>query len=513
MIVGGASCIGESHKGNNIPLQDAFKVFSSARKKYVVAVVADGAGSAKHAEVGAERITEAFETELKKLCDAGLPVSFDGFKETVFFAIQFARRSLVADGYVLNDCHATIVACLIFRDRCFTAHLGDGLQVVLVREPSGAIAACVSEPENGDAVNETFFFTEDSWHEHLRLTEIPKNILGCLLMSDGMEDFVWNSKTGLKFGFCGPLIERAFDGNRVGKSLNEMLGSVVQDPRTNEFTADDKTLCLILEESDPFTFSKEEESINQYVIRDGRPIRFHSVNDVVTLELKSQAERAPLNFSTLDERGDSELDRKYQSNKLGNEKGIPHDNSQIDKNSNSTRVKQERAIKQYRGTIKLLTFFLWVSLPIALLSGYFLRAYEPFMLQVLGIRLAPSAVNASPPPISAQPPESLSENLPSKASEAIAPIIIQAIPTQTPDKTVNELLDKGKSEQKNNSSTAEQKSTTKPEKAEPASTARKDSLPNKIKYTKDSSQKSIEGYSKEQELLPNKLAPAGERGK
>jgi len=291
MLVGGATCIGEAHKRNGMPLQDSFEVLANPSGEYVIAVVSDGAGSAKHAEVGSERITSIFTKEVRRLCDESPAVSFDAFKETTSFAIQSARRSLIDDGYSLADCHATIVATLAFDDKCFLAHLGDGLQVVLIREPSGAIAACVSEPENGDASNETFFYTEDGWHNHLRLTEIPRDVLACFLMSDGMEEFVWNPKTGLKLPFCRPLLQKARDAFVSGQDLNAALNEVVSDERTNQFTNDDKTLCLVLRDAFSVTIDETGSNLNQYVIQNGQPTKF--LPRTVTVATPGESEKIP----------------------------------------------------------------------------------------------------------------------------------------------------------------------------------------------------------------------------
>ena len=373
MIVGGASCVGDSHKRNGIPLQDAHRVVSDKNAGFAIAVVADGAGSAKHADIGSAQITLILEGELRNLCEAGAPVSFAGFKETVYFAVQATRKSLVSDGYALRDCHATIVACLAFQDRCYTAHLGDGLQVVFVQEPNGHIAACVSEPENGDASNETYFFTEDSWHEHLRLTEIPRNILCCVLMSDGMEDFVWNPKSGIKPGFCGPLIDQVFETHQARSDLNELLASVVQDPRTSQFTTDDKTLCVILDESRFFTLSKDGGNINQYVIRSGRPVRLQSISGTENIQEKpNEKQPTESKFSV----PNSSESTQPKTNRIGNTSDTEKTAISGDRagESDITKAKKEVAVKQYQVITKLTSFFLRSLL---LTATFFAGLYFP----------------------------------------------------------------------------------------------------------------------------------------
>lgn len=359
MLVGGAACIGESHKRNGLPLQDSFEVFGDSAQKYAVAVVSDGAGSARHAEVGSKRICSILAKEFRRLCEAGPTVSFPAFKETVSFAIQSTRRSLVDDGYSLADCHATVVATLAFDDKCFLVHLGDGIHVVFIREPNGTIAACVSEPENGDASNETFFYTEDDWHNHLRLTEIPREVLACLLMSDGMEEFVWNPKAGLKLPFCRPLLQKSRDAVISGQDLNATLSDVVSDERTNKFTNDDKTLCLVLRKGSTLIIDDAGGNLNQYVIRNGQPVKFFPSpeNSAILNEKKT-----PLGVSANSE---SRKPILKSSPGMGPE------------SSTRTNAATSKAIKTYKRNSSLFSFFLGLGFfLIGLVSGYFLNDLE-----------------------------------------------------------------------------------------------------------------------------------------
>lgn len=360
MLVGGATCIGESHKRSGIPLQDSFKVFTDPSRRYVIAVVSDGAGSAKHAEVGSQRICSAYTSEVRRLCEKSNAVSLDAFKETTSFAIQSARRSLVDDGYLLTDCHATIVATLAFDDKCFLVHLGDGLQVVLIREPSGAIAACISEPENGDASNETFFYTEDDWYQHLRITEIPRDVLACFIMSDGMEEFVWNPKSGLKLPFCRPLLQKARDAVLSGGELNATLEDVVSDERTNQFTNDDKTLCLVLRSSSPVVIDETGSNLNQYVIRNGHPVKFSQRHETgpAPSEIKKTA-------SSVDLTAQVKAPRVQPVSRSGPAPSMVSASEKL------------RAIESYKRTSGVFVFILGLAcFLIGLVSGYLLNEIE-----------------------------------------------------------------------------------------------------------------------------------------
>lgn len=361
MIAGGASCIGVAHLRSGVPLQDAYRTYVDPESKYSIVVVSDGAGSAKFAEVGSARISTNFISEIRALCSQENKVTFDSFKESVSMAVQSTRTALVKEGFKLNDCHATIVACVAFQDRCYLAHLGDGLQAVFIQEPNGDIAVCVSEPENGEASNETFFYTEDAWRDHLRLTEIPRNVLGCMLMSDGMEDFVWNPQSGLKTGFCRPLIQKARDSSKLPGGFDKILAEVVSDKRTDQFTNDDKTLCLVV---DPMAYDiliDDRRSFNQYTIKDGRPVKFQAQNEKLDQSSevgKPETAKNPASHARAESLSIGSSSEKKDPLKLKN-----------------------KAAKGYYDVSKLVTFFLYcVTLAIGFISGFFVSELKVLSL-------------------------------------------------------------------------------------------------------------------------------------
>ena len=70
------------------------------------------------------------------------------------------------------------------------AHLGDGLAGIV--HAADWPAALLSQPQNGEFANETFFVTEDDWRAHLRFMEAPGLRVGGVvaLLTDGAMPFV-----------------------------------------------------------------------------------------------------------------------------------------------------------------------------------------------------------------------------------------------------------------------------------------------------------------------------------
>ena len=81
-----SSITGIYHKNNSLPCQDCHKFVASKNK--LVAVVSDGAGSAKYGKIGAKIVCET-------LCDILNSSSFTDIKQKIIYAIEVARKKLV----------------------------------------------------------------------------------------------------------------------------------------------------------------------------------------------------------------------------------------------------------------------------------------------------------------------------------------------------------------------------------------------------------------------------------
>ena len=180
-----ASVTGLLHANNNAACQDCYKY---AFGKNLVAVVSDGAGSAKYGKIGAKNVCEV-------LCDLLKNATFSKIEEEIIKSVNVVRQKLLF--HRLNKTKkdaglavfaATIVGVVYHKGCGVFFHIGDGAALSL----SDDVNFVASRPENGNFSCETFFFTQQNWLENLRFTRI-QNAKSILLMSDGLTSFAFKS--------------------------------------------------------------------------------------------------------------------------------------------------------------------------------------------------------------------------------------------------------------------------------------------------------------------------------
>lgn len=240
----GASVTGSAHVSTGRRCDDAFaaRIIGGC----ALAVVCDGAGSARLATEGANMFSAAVLGRLGAVAEA-VPhgdLSFEQFGAAVVAGVEHCRAEILAVGLSLQDHHTTLLAVAATSQQTFIAHVGDGMAAVA---PEGDWAqAVVSHPRNGEYSNETFFVTEDAWIEQLRLQATPPlSPLGAAFaLTDGAMPFVIGpGLTGLEPGFAEPVSRymRAADCTTAAQALAATLNS----GDSKRLSPDDKTLVWI----------------------------------------------------------------------------------------------------------------------------------------------------------------------------------------------------------------------------------------------------------------------------
>ncbi len=234
-----ASITGPYHKAKNLPCQDFYA--HANRSGRVVAVISDGAGSAKYGKIGAKTVCST-------LCDILISCPLNDIRQKIIDALEVARQKLIYHRFNksknengLVDFAATVVGTVYIKNRGIFFHIGDGAAIAL---GDSLQTVWVSRPENGLFSCETYFFTMDDWKDSLRFTPFEE-AQSLMLMTDGVTGFAFTKGYEcLKNGFVEPINSFLHDEKNHRKAVRA-LNNTLEAPRACQLNPDDKTLLWI----------------------------------------------------------------------------------------------------------------------------------------------------------------------------------------------------------------------------------------------------------------------------
>jgi hypothetical protein len=248
-VVAGCSEIGTSHAASGIPCQDfcEYRTLGDERHQVLVVVMADGAGSAAHAEAGsklacqflldgilaasAERDTFPDESRLRQI-----------FKD----AHEGIERHAVSVGTAAREFAATALTAIVANEAAIFAQIGDG---AIVFRQAGLLEIAFW-PEPNEYINETVFLTDPDHSRVLQVRTVAGRIDALGVLTDGLQrlalDFTSRSPSP---GFFEPLF-RWIESTNVDETPSGQLKSFLGSDRVNQRTDDDKSLvCAALVET------------------------------------------------------------------------------------------------------------------------------------------------------------------------------------------------------------------------------------------------------------------------
>lgn len=246
----GASVTGFSHVAEGQPCQD-YLVASCVGQGWLVGIVSDGAGSASRGADGSRAICEGL---LRHLVDYLVefeqahrerPVDELEMRQALIEGIECTRACLENDPTAgsLSDFHATVIGVVAGPHGGFLFHIGDGAGCAT--NANSFSPTIMSQAENGDYANETFFFTQVDWQDHLRLTRFDKECDLIVLMSDGVSPFALGPGGREPYApFLKPLSEY-FKTNSREQGVRALAATLEKDD-IRPITGDDKTLLWAL---------------------------------------------------------------------------------------------------------------------------------------------------------------------------------------------------------------------------------------------------------------------------
>jgi hypothetical protein len=241
----GVAVRGRSHEARGIGCED---VVLTREGPVTIAALADGAGSARHARLGAETaaraVVELLAREFAALQDAGPAVARDRMLEVIDAALACEAQ---VHGAHPRDLASTLLFVAMSHGRVIGGQLGDG--VVAVRR-KGRFEV-VFEPAVGEFAGETVFVPTRRSAGDLRLFTGPiVGIDGVALMSDGAAASLCGA-----LGRAGSLSERyrlapildRWWGGLATHAPSEVRGAVEDALRgpVRARTGDDCSLALV----------------------------------------------------------------------------------------------------------------------------------------------------------------------------------------------------------------------------------------------------------------------------
>lgn len=244
-----ASVIGTSHERAGGVCQDsnACSVLPNLPDGDVlIAVVADGAGSASRAEQGAAMACRSITTSVvrflgeRQLAEIG--------RQEVENWIELFRGEVSEVAAEANlgarDFACTLLSAIVGACRAVFFQVGDGS--IVVSDSEEQTYGHVFWPDRGEYENTTFFATDDEFSRNLQFENVGRKVLEVAMFSDGLQRLALDFSKAMPheafFRGLFPSVRTAQpDGiEQLSRSLHEFLASA----RVNERTDDDKTLVL-----------------------------------------------------------------------------------------------------------------------------------------------------------------------------------------------------------------------------------------------------------------------------
>lgn len=185
----GAEVQGQGHKRNDIPCQD--KTLCLFENGVRVIALADGAGSAKLSQYGAEAAIHIAAEYVANEFDGLWDLSDADIKSSIAIVIR-ERLALVARELSCDekDLSSTLLLVAVKKNRYLALHVGDGVIGCMFRESLEVI----SKPANGEYANLTWFTTSQDFESVLRVYRgDASSISGFILMSDGVEPSLYDA--------------------------------------------------------------------------------------------------------------------------------------------------------------------------------------------------------------------------------------------------------------------------------------------------------------------------------
>ena len=245
--VAGTSVTGAYHALKGDACQDRHRL-TVTPGGVLIAVVSDGAGSARFGGEGAAMLCEQVSKALAALFGRGKAKPSRALirrgRRAVQAGIEAARAQALGEvppDAGLYDYHATLVGAVVLPGMGgMFFHIGDGAALAMT---PGSDRWVMSAPRNGEYSYETYFFTEPNWRANLRFKLVGPGYDTIFVMTDGVTDLGLRTIAGAPqpyAQFFEPI--GRFLAGVTREEGEAALAGTLDTPSARERSNDDKTL-------------------------------------------------------------------------------------------------------------------------------------------------------------------------------------------------------------------------------------------------------------------------------
>lgn len=235
---------GSAHEKTNLPCQDRYACAYVVENDTLIAVVADGAGTAALAHLGAEIAVST----VSSIAQLGVRADRRDLQNVLREAAALARKRLVEAAEERSasprDLACTLLAVVLAPLGGAALQIGDGVIVIADQKPEWR---WVFWPQKGEYANTTFFLSDERALADAVACDLGDDVQDVALMSDGVEPLALHfaSRTA-----HGPFFRSVFTplhastASGEAKDLSAALSSMLTTPGVRARTDDDTTLVL-----------------------------------------------------------------------------------------------------------------------------------------------------------------------------------------------------------------------------------------------------------------------------
>lgn len=245
-----ASQRGRAHAHKGDAREDDF--FIATGKGWCIAIVADGAGSAKYSRYGSQLICNTIGQFLVKALARPIAVHLQNmeleFRGALGLALCLIKDEAEAQQADVKDYASTVLVVLCVFDSqqqayvYWTVAVGDG--AIALYWPQTQQVQLLNTPDIGDYAGETCFLSDNNFMQAPINSYCSKEFVPCLLMTDGVSDAFFDSDNALKSATAWQNLWCDLQQNQALEDDKKLLNWLDFWSKGNH---DDRTLVVMLE--------------------------------------------------------------------------------------------------------------------------------------------------------------------------------------------------------------------------------------------------------------------------